>query len=132
MPGAITSRFGTRTDPFNQRKAFHEGIDIRNHMGTKIMATADGKVVGSGYSAGFGNYVILDHGNNFRTKFLHLKKRAVRWGEKVSRGQLIGYLGSTGRSTGPHLHYEINYRKKAVDPLKFMRIAKYISLDEQK
>jgi murein DD-endopeptidase MepM/ murein hydrolase activator NlpD len=132
VPGTITSKFGKRVDPFNGRMGFHEGLDIRNHLGTKVMATADGVVVAKGYAHGLGNYVVLDHGNHFRTRFLHLRKSVVKRGERVTRGEYIGNLGSTGRSTGPHLHYEIRYRGKPVNPLKFMRIAKYISLNNTK
>jgi murein DD-endopeptidase MepM/ murein hydrolase activator NlpD len=130
VPGTITSRYGKRPDPFNKRMAFHEGLDIRNRLGTKVMATADGVIAEKGYTHGFGNYLVLDHGNDFRTRFLHLQKSVVEQGDLVSRGQHIGDLGSTGRSTGPHLHYEINYQGKSVDPIKFMRIANYISLEK--
>ncbi|MDA8164415.1 MAG: M23 family metallopeptidase [Desulfobacteraceae bacterium] len=130
LPGTITSKFGWRSDPINQRTAFHQGLDIRNSLGTKVMATADGVVAEKGYTSGFGNYIVLDHGNHFRTRFFHLEKSMVEQGQRVTRGQLIGYLGNTGRSTGPHLHYEIKYRGKSVDPLKFMRIARYVSLDK--
>jgi murein DD-endopeptidase MepM/ murein hydrolase activator NlpD len=132
VPGTITSKYGKRADPFTKRMAHHAGIDIKNHTGTKIMATADGIVASRGYNSSFGNYVVLDHGNDFKTRFLHLQKSIVKTGEKVSRGQVIGNLGSTGRSTGPHLHYEIIYQQKQLDPLKFMRIARYISLSEAK
>jgi murein DD-endopeptidase MepM/ murein hydrolase activator NlpD len=132
VPGTITSKYGKRADPFTRRTAYHAGIDIKNHTGTKIMATADGTVTAKGYNSSFGNYVVLDHGNDFKTRFLHLQKSIVNKGEQVSRGQVIGNLGSTGRSTGPHLHYEIIYQKKQLDPLKFMRIARYVSLNEAK
>jgi murein DD-endopeptidase MepM/ murein hydrolase activator NlpD len=130
VPGTITSKYGKRSDPITRRRAHHAGIDIKNRTGTKIMATADGTVVTRGYNSSFGNYVVLDHGNDFKTRFFHLQKSIVQKGEKVSRGQVIGHLGSTGRSTGPHLHYEIIYQKKNIDPLRFMRIARYISLNE--
>jgi murein DD-endopeptidase MepM/ murein hydrolase activator NlpD len=130
VPGTITSRFGKRPDPFNRRMAFHEGIDIRNRTGTPVMATADGVVSARGYNQLSGNYLVLDHGKDFRTRFLHLQKSVVKHGQQISRGQVIGHLGNTGRSTGPHLHYEIQYLSNAVDPIKFMRIASYISLDE--
>lgn len=124
--GRITSKFGKRVDPINGRPAFHEGVDIKNRMNSHIKATAAGVVARSGYTSGYGNYVVIDHGNGFRTRYFHMVKRAVTRGEMVKRGQLIGYLGSTGRSTGPHLHYEIDYKTKPINPLKFMQIAKYI------
>lgn len=132
VPGTITSKFGPRVDPFNGRMAFHEGIDIANHWGTKIMATADGVVAATGHGHGMGNYIFLNHGNHFSTHFFHLEKIAVKRGERVSRGEYLGNLGDTGRSTGPHLHYEILYKGRPVNPLKFMRIAKYFSLNDTK
>lgn len=126
VAGTITSKFGPRVDPFNGRMAFHEGIDIANHVGTKIMATADGVVAATGHGHGMGNYVILSHGHHFRTWFFHLRKVLVKKGERVTRGKYIGELGDTGRSTGPHLHYEVLYKGEPVNPLKFMRIARYI------
>ena len=126
VPGVITSRFGRRVDPINEKAAFHSGVDIKNRLGTPIKAPAAGKVVGCGHTRGYGNFVEIDHGNGFMTKYLHMKKVLVGSGEKVKRGQVIGLLGNTGRSTGPHLHYEIHYRDKAINPIKFVRIAKYL------
>ena len=125
-PGKISSGFGRRVDPINNRLAFHEGVDIKNQPKTPVKATADGVVVSSGFTGGYGNYVVLNHGNGFRTRFFHMFKGVVKNGDAVFRGQLIGYLGSSGRSTGPHLHYEVKYGDKPVDPMKFMRIARYI------
>ncbi len=124
--GKITSKFGKRIDPINSRPSFHEGIDIKNKINSPIKATADGVIAKSGFTHGFGNYVVINHGNGFRTRYFHMTKRAVKRGDTVSRGQLIGYLGSTGRSTGPHLHYEIKYKTKPINPMKFMRVAKYM------
>jgi len=125
-PGKITSKFGKRIDPINHRPAFHEGVDIKNKRKSPIKATADGVIAKSGYTKGFGNYVVINHGNGFRTRYFHMFKRAVKRGDTVKRGQLIGYLGSTGRSTGPHLHYEIKYKSRPVNPMKFIQIAKYL------
>ena len=132
VPGTITSKFGKRIDPINKRMAFHSGIDIRNRRGTKIAAPADGKVVSRGYTRGYGNFLEIDHGGGFHTRYLHMKKSLVKRGEQVKRGQDIGLVGNTGRSTGPHLHYEIKYKDKAIDPIKFVRVAKYLSLEEDK
>ncbi len=132
VPGVITSKFGRRRDPINSKSAFHNGVDIKAKMGTEVKATADGKVFKRGYDKGLGRSIILDHTNGFTTKFGHLKKIIVTKGEKVGRGQTIGLLGNSGRSTGPHLHYEITYQKKFMDPAKYMKIAKYISFDNGK
>lgn len=131
VPGTITSRFGRRIDPINSRVAFHSGVDIKNDRGTRIVAPADGKVVSQGHTRGYGNFVEIDHGNNFRTRYLHMQKSLVKRGDILKRGEPIGLLGNTGRSTGPHLHYEIKYKDKNINPIKFMRIAKYISPDPE-
>ena len=131
VPGVVTSRYGRRLDPLNNKPAFHNGVDIRGRRGTEVKATADGKVFRSGYDQGYGWFVILEHGNGFRTMFGHLKKVLVKSGRQVSRGQVIGLLGSSGRSTGPHVHYEVHYRDKLVNPAKFMRIARYLDSNQQ-
>lgn len=127
VPGVITSKFGRRTDPINGKQAYHQGLDIRGRTGTDVKATADGRVTIQSYDKGNGRYVVLDHGNGFRTKYAHLKKSLVQKGDAVSRGQVVGLLGSTGRSTGPHVHYEIYYDDKILNPIKFVRIAKYLN-----
>lgn len=132
VSGTITSKFGRRVDPINGKVAFHSGVDIRNERGTKIVVPADGKVIGRGYTSGHGNFLEIDHGNSFITRYLHMKKSLVEREAQVKRGQVIGLLGNTGRSTGPHLHYEVKYKDKPINPLKFMRIAKYISQDVKK
>lgn len=120
--GTITSRFGGRLDPINGEPAFHSGVDIKNNPGTKIIAPADGVVVAKGYDNGHGNFVAIDHGNRFQTSYLHLQKDFVKPGETVARGQVIGLVGNSGRSTGAHLHYEIKYRDKLIDPVKFIQV----------
>ncbi len=131
LPGTITSKFGRRVDPINRRTAFHSGLDIKNDIGTEIVAPADGRVVGRGYTRGYGNFLEIDHGNTFITRYLHMKKSLVKQGESVRRGQVIGLVGNTGRSTGPHLHYEIKYRDKAIDPIKFVNVGKYLAVEEE-
>lgn len=121
--GAITSKFGNRTDPVNKKKGFHEGVDIRSNHGKKIRATAAGVVVKAFINAGYGNYVEIDHGNGYRTVFAHMQKYLVKKGDSIKRGQIIGLVGSSGRSTGPHLHYEIRLNKKPINPQKFMKVA---------
>jgi len=120
--GTITSQFGGRLDPINGEPAFHSGVDIRNNSGTKVMAPADGVVVANGYDNGHGNFLTLDHGNRFQTSYLHLQKDFVKQGDTVARGQVIGLVGNSGRSTGSHLHYEIKYRDKLIDPVKFIQV----------
>ncbi len=122
-PGPVTSWFGPRLDPFNHRKAFHEGIDFRGRIGTPVHATADGRVSFVGTVRGYGKMIKIDHGNGYTTKFGHLHAFKVKKGDYVSRGQVIGQIGNTGRSTGSHLHYEIGYKGKPINPAKFMKVA---------
>ncbi len=124
--GTITSKYGRRIDPINGKPGFHSGIDIRQPLGAKIMSTADGVVLEQGYNRGNGNYVFIKHAMGFETKYLHMEKALVKKGQKVKRGQVIGLIGNTGRSTGAHLHYEIIYKNKTVNPLRFVRIARYM------
>ena len=123
----ISSKYGPRSDPFNHKKAFHTGIDFKGKTGDKVQATGDGVVKRSSYNKGLGNNVVLRHGNGYETLYAHLSKRLVKRGEKVSRGQSIGLVGNTGRSTGSHLHYEVHYQDKTVDPMKFMQVAKLLA-----
>lgn len=132
VPGVITSRFGQRIDPINNNPAYHQGVDIRGKMGAELTATADGVVIIQSSDKGNGRYILLDHGNGFRTKYAHLKKSLVSKGEAVKRGQVIGLVGNSGRSTGPHVHYEIHFDDKIVNPTKFVRIAKYLNKVKRK
>jgi murein DD-endopeptidase MepM/ murein hydrolase activator NlpD len=116
----ITSRFGIRTDPFRRRRAMHTGIDFRAPSGQEARATAAGKVLTAGYSRGYGYMVEIDHGDGLRTRFAHLSKIVAKKGQTVAKGDVIGRTGSTGRSTGPHLHYEIRVNGRAVDPMTFI------------
>lgn len=127
IPGVITSTFGQRIDPINGRQAFHQGVDIRGPLGSDVKATAEGTVTVQNYDKVNGRYIVLDHGNGFRTKYGHLKKSLVQKGDTVERGQLIGLVGNSGRSTGPHVHYEIHYGDRIVNPIRFVRIAKYFN-----
>lgn len=120
--GTITSQFGSRIDPINQQPAFHSGVDIRNNRGAKITAPADGVVIANGYNNGHGNFIEINHGNRFQTNYFHLQQGYVKQGDTVSRGQVIGLVGNSGRSTGAHLHYEIRYRDKLIDPVKFIQV----------
>ena len=123
VKGTITSLFGKRKDPVNHKKAFHTGIDFRGRRGDKVYATADGIVRKAFRNGGYGKYILIDHGNGYTTAFAHLQTILVKRGERVTRGQLIGLVGNTGRSTGSHLHYEVCLHRKPINPYKFMKIA---------
>ena len=132
VPGVLTSRFGRRLDPINGKSAYHRGVDIRGKKGSDVKATANGIVKIENYDRLNGRYVLIDHGNGFITKYAHLKKSLVKKGDAVERGQVIGLVGSTGRSTGPHVHYEIHYNDKILNPTRFVRIAKYLDKSKKK
>ena len=132
VPGVLTSRFGRRNDPINGESAYHRGVDIRGKKGSDVKATANGTVKIENYDRWNGRYVLIDHGNGFITKYAHLKKSLVKKGDTVERGQTIGLVGSTGRSTGPHVHYEIHYNDKILNPTRFVRIAKYLNKIKKK
>ena len=124
---AFTSGYGVRSDPFGGGAARHMGIDLAGPTGTPIYATADGVVSESGYhNGGYGNLIKLDHGRGVETRYGHLSAMLVAAGQRVARGQLIGRMGSTGRSTGSHLHYEVRIEGKAVNPIPFMKSTDYL------
>ena len=119
---SFTSGFGVRSDPFRGRAAMHGGIDLAGPLGTPIYATADGIVGRSEWNnGGYGNLVEINHGQGIQTRYGHLSRLIVRAGDRVRRGQLIGLMGSTGRSTGSHLHYEVRIDGRAVNPIPFMQ-----------
>ena len=120
LDARLTSDFGMRTHPVLGGRRSHNGIDLAAPTGTPIYATADGVVSMSKYYGSYGNYVQVEHGANLQTRFAHMSDMVVREGERVTKGQLIGYVGSTGRSTGPHLHYEVRMAGEAVNPLPYM------------
>jgi murein DD-endopeptidase MepM/ murein hydrolase activator NlpD len=117
----MSSPFGVRTDPFLGRPAMHTGIDLRGETGEPVHATAAGKISIAGRDGGYGNMVEIDHGNGLATRYGHLSEIDVTVGQTVRIGQVIGKIGSTGRSTGPHLHYETRVNGEAVNPQKFLR-----------
>jgi murein DD-endopeptidase MepM/ murein hydrolase activator NlpD len=117
----FTSGFGVRSDPFLGRPAMHTGLDFRAATGDPVRATANGKVVSAAWAGGYGRMVEIDHGNGLSTRYGHLSEINVRVGDQIKIGQVIGEVGSTGRSTGPHLHYETRIDGEAVDPQKFLR-----------
>ncbi|HYE28173.1 MAG TPA: M23 family metallopeptidase [Allosphingosinicella sp.] len=130
---SFTSGFGVRSDPFRGRAAMHAGIDLAGAIGTPIYATADGVVGRSEWnSGGYGNLVELDHGHGIQTRYGHLSKSLVAAGQRVKRGDVIGLMGSTGRSTGSHLHYEVRIDGKAVNPVPFMQSTSYLQSVQQR
>lgn len=117
--GYLNSSFGYRKDPIDNVTRFHQGQDITVKTGTPIIAPADGIVKRAYYAGGFGNHIKLDHGNGYTTLFAHLSKIKVKHGQRVNRGEIIGLTGNTGRSTAPHLHYEIHHYGESKNPLDF-------------
>jgi murein DD-endopeptidase MepM/ murein hydrolase activator NlpD len=123
----FTSGFGVRSDPFRHGAAMHPGIDLAAPYGTPVYATADGTVLRAGWnSGGYGNLVEIDHGRGIVTRYGHMSKIIVGEGQHVTRGQQVGYVGSTGRSTGNHLHYEVRIDNSPVNPIPFMRSTDYL------
>ncbi len=118
--GRITSRYGYRIDPFSGKYEFHKGIDIRAKYGAPVRATADGIVEFAGKHPGYGKMVIIRHRYGFKTLYAHLSKVKTRAGKRVKVGTVIGYVGSTGKSTGPHLHYEVIRYRKAKNPVHYL------------
>jgi murein DD-endopeptidase MepM/ murein hydrolase activator NlpD len=127
----LTSSFGVRSDPFHGTAAMHAGIDIPGPVGTPIYATADGVTGRTGRFGGYGNLITINHGKGIETRYGHLSKILVAPNTRVRRGQLIGLMGSTGRSTGSHLHYEVRVDGKALNPMPFMQNTSVIEQVEQ-
>ncbi|WP_287371694.1 M23 family metallopeptidase [Oceanithermus sp.] len=121
----IASGFGTRRNPFGRGYEFHDGLDLPAWYGTPIYATAPGKVIEAGWSNIFGRYVKIDHGYGYRTLYGHMSKILVKRGQTVERGQVIGKVGSTGRSSGPHVHYSVFVWGKAVNPVPYLKAPSY-------
>jgi murein DD-endopeptidase MepM/ murein hydrolase activator NlpD len=121
--GRLESGFGVRSDPFSNEGAFHSGLDISSSIGTGVTATADGVVVQAGMSAGYGGYgrlVIVEHGNGYQTYYGHLSRVHVMPGQMVRQGDVVGEVGMSGRTTGPHLHYEVRMGAAPVNPYRFL------------
>ncbi len=119
--GKINNEFGYRRNPFGGRGyEFHSGMDIDGNRGDLVAAPANGVVVTAGWEGGYGNLIEVDHGNGLTTRYGHLSKVGVQVGDTIQRGQLIGLIGSTGRSTGPHLHYEVRLNDKPINPRRFL------------
>ena len=122
LEGRVGSSFGQREDPINGEGAFHSGLDIEAPYGTPVRAAADGTASDASMGAGYGRQVVLDHGHDVETVYGHLSAVAVVPGQHVTRGQVIGYVGQTGRATGPHLHYEVRVHNVPVNPHKYLRV----------
>ncbi len=120
--GAYNSNFGWRLDPFNGQHSYHEGIDFAGSLGTPILAAAGGVVVYAEYHAAYGNIAEIDHGNDLITRYAHASKLLVKVGDMVLRGAKIAEMGSTGRSTGTHLHFEVRQRGVSVNPAQFLQL----------
>lgn len=127
-PGnSVSSTFGNRKDPILGSQAFHGGIDFRAPTGEPVLATGDGTVVSAGWNGGYGQMVEIKHANGWITRYAHMSRLSVSEGDKISAGQKVGEVGSTGRSTGPHLHYEIRRQDAARDPAPFLKTGKRIA-----
>ena len=119
--GKINNEFGVRRNPFGERSyEFHPGLDIGGERGDVVASPANGTITEAGWKGGYGNMIEVDHGNGLKTRYGHLSRIAVQIGETVQRGQIIGLIGSTGRSTGPHLHYELRLFDKPINPRRFL------------
>ncbi|MCW8826751.1 MAG: M23 family metallopeptidase [Gammaproteobacteria bacterium] len=122
--GWISSRYGMRTDPFSGKPDFHKGIDLAGSEGADVIAVGSGVVMWSGKRYGYGNMVEINHGNGYITRYGHNKENSVKVGDTVKKGQVIAKMGNTGRSTGPHVHFEVWRSGRTVDPMKFVQTAR--------
>jgi murein DD-endopeptidase MepM/ murein hydrolase activator NlpD len=122
VEGQVTGSFGERIDPFNGEGAFHMGVDIAALVGQPVLAPAEGTVEFADYMGGYGRAIVIEHGHGISTRYGHLSGFAVASGQHVRRGDIIGYVGLSGRSTGPHLHYEVRINDTPVNPYKYLRI----------
>jgi murein DD-endopeptidase MepM/ murein hydrolase activator NlpD len=127
---SLTSSFGYRVDPFLGRLALHPGVDLAEPYGAEIHAAAAGRVVHAGPAGGYGIMVEIDHGNGLATRYAHISEALVEEGEAVDKGAVVGRLGSTGRSTGPHLHYEVRIDGDPVDPMRFLKAGGLLAASE--
>ncbi len=126
-PQLMSSGFGYRSDPFTHAAAFHPGLDFRGPIGTPILAAARGRVSFAGQRSGYGNCIEIDHGDGLVTRYAHMSAFRARQGDQVAAGQVIGAIGSTGRSTGPHLHFEVRINDRPVNPRPFLEALAHVS-----
>ncbi|MEM9055225.1 MAG: M23 family metallopeptidase, partial [Pseudomonadota bacterium] len=129
VPSRLTSPFGIRTDPFSGRPNWHNGVDMAAYWNAPIVAAGPGTVIFAGRKGGYGVAVDVDHGNGFISRYAHLKRTTVKRGDEVMIGDQVGLMGSTGRSTGPHLHYEVYFNGTAHNPVEFMKAGKHVHQD---
>jgi len=120
LDGRITSKFGYRIHPISKKRDFHKGIDIANSLNTDIKASGSGIVTYSGWNGGYGKVIIVSHGYGYKSVYAHNNNNLVDVGDRVDKGQVIAKLGNTGKSTGPHLHFEVHYNGDQIDPLKVL------------
>lgn len=120
VEGRLQGHFGSRTDPFSGEGAFHRGVDISAPTGTPIRAAADGVVLHAQFMSGYGRLVVIDHGNGIQTYYAHMSRFAVVPGQEIRQGELVGAIGTSGRTTAPHLHYEVRLRGSAENPIRYM------------
>jgi murein DD-endopeptidase MepM/ murein hydrolase activator NlpD len=123
----LMSGFGVRSDPFNGHAAMHTGLDLSGPSGSSIYAANTGRIIAAEWKSAYGNTVDIDHGLGITTRYGHLSQILVKEGDRVRKGQIIGIQGSTGRSTGPHLHYEVRYNDRPLNPAKFLKAGEYVS-----
>lgn len=119
--GWISSYYGKRIDPFNGKKVFHHGLDIAGRQGSDVLAVADGMISWTGKRSGYGQLIEIDHGNGYITRYAHNKELIVKVGDRVKKGQPVALMGSTGRSTGPHVHFEVLRDGKTINPYGFVK-----------
>jgi len=124
LQGWLSSRYGMRTDPFTGKRDFHAGVDFAGKEGSPVVATGAGVVTWAGNRSGYGKLVEINHGGGYVTRYGHNRKILVKVGETVKKGQIIGEMGSTGRSTGPHVHFEVLRNGRTVNPAKYIRAAR--------
>lgn len=130
VPARLTSKFGLRTDPFTKRPGWHNGIDMAAYWNAPIVAAGPGKVIYAGTKSGYGRVVDVDHGQGFISRYAHLNRISVKRGVTVAIGDKLGTMGSTGRSTGPHLHYEVYFNGKPYNPEEFLKAGKHVHQDK--
>lgn len=123
----ISSRYGNRVDPFKKTTAFHNGMDFKAPSGKPIKSAGAGKIIKAGRNGGYGLMVEIDHGNGITTRYAHMRRISVRIGQRIARGKVIGQVGSTGRSTGPHLHFEVRRNGQSTNPMKFFNAGKKLN-----
>ena len=132
VPWRLTSNYGLRVDPFNKRPGWHNGIDIGAYWNAPITATGPGTISFAGTKSGYGRIVEIDHGHGFKSRYGHMKRINVKKGDTVAIGDVVGAMGSTGRSTGPHLHYEVWFNGKPYDPVEFLKAGRHVHEDNKR